>query len=493
MDAASIVSPPTHRPVRPVFADLGSAFSADVRPTPLPSPRLVHRNAALADALGFADDPTGRAALTALCAGDGLPDDWRPVASGYAGHQFGVFVPQLGDGRALILGTIEATDGTPHELQLKGGGPTPWSRMGDGRAVLRSTIREYIGSEAMHALGIPTTRALALVASPQPVLRERPEPAAALLRTAPTHVRFGHLEWCAVRHDVAAMTTLLAHLADFLPAIEGPTVAERAVACLHDVAVRTAQLVAGWQSVGFVHTVMNTDNMSMLGLTIDYGPYAFMEAYDPAFTPNHSDPWGRYAYGAQPSIARWNVERLADALALVAPRDALARATAAFDEAWAEAWDVRFHAKLGFVQRTAGTRLCVRSFLQLLADQRADFTRAFRALATVTADDDAPARAARDEFPHPDAFDRWCLGYRALLRRDGRDDATRAAAMRAVNPRLVPRTGALQRAIERAEAGDDREVARLVAAYAAPFDERDDDADLTLASPEGGSALSCSS
>jgi uncharacterized protein YdiU (UPF0061 family) len=486
-------TPLVRRPVGAPFAALGPAFGTPVAPTPLPAPRLVHVNETLAATLGVATDAAGRERLAALVAGAHVPDGWTPFASAYAGHQFGVFVPRLGDGRALVLGTIVGDDGTPHELQLKGGGPTPYSRGGDGRAVLRSTIREYVACEAMHALGIPTSRALAMVASPAPVLRERPEPAAAMIRTAPTHVRFGTFEWLAVQRDVTAMATLVHHVCDgFLPEVPAAAVTERAASMLHAVADRTARLLAQWMGVGFVHTVMNTDNMSVLGLTIDYGPYAFMEGYDPAFTPNHSDPWGRYAYGAQPAIARWNLERLADALALVAPRASLDAPLAHFERAYDEAWTRTLHAKLGFARTTPGTRRCAEGFLSLLAEQRADFTRAFRALASVVTTDDAPA-PARDEFAHPPAFDRWCVGYRAQLRAEASDDERRTVAMRRANPRLVPRTHVLQHAIEAAEAGDDGEVARLVAAYADPWSERDGDETLLLPGPADGHALSCSS
>lgn len=475
------------------FAALGASFGAPVAPTPLPAPRLVHVNEALAASLGIATDASARERLATLVAGASVPEGWTPFASVYAGHQFGVFVPRLGDGRALVLGTIVADDGTPHELQLKGGGPTPWSRMGDGRAVLRSTIREYVACEAMHALGIPTSRALAMIASPALVRRERPEPAAALIRSAPTHVRFGTFEWLAVERDAAAMATLVDYVCDgFLPEVPPGHLADRTIAMLHVIAERTARLVAQWMGVGFVHTVMNTDNMSVLGLTIDYGPYAFMEGYDAAFTPNHSDPWGRYAYGAQPAIARWNLERLGDALSLVAPRARLDEAIAHFTHTYDAAWTRTLHAKLGFMRTTPGTRRCADVFIALLADQRADFTRAFRALGTVTTGSDAPA-AARDEFAHPEPFDRWCIGYRAQLRAEGSDDARRRASMARVNPRLVPRTHVLQRAIDAAERGDDREVARLVAAFAEPWSERDGDDDLLLPGPADGHALSCSS
>lgn len=486
-------SPLLARPLRAPFAALGPRLATPVAPSPLPAPRLVHVNVALAESLGIATDAAARPALAALVAGALLPEGARPVASAYAGHQFGVPVPQLGDGRALVLGSVADATGDDVELQLKGSGPTPYSRGGDGRAVLRSTIREYLASEAMHRLGIPTTRGLALVASPLPVLREAEERAAAFVRTAPTHVRFGTFEWLARHRDVAAMTALVDFLLPFLPEVPRTgDAAARATALAGAVATRTATLLASWMGVGFVHTVMNSDNMSVLGLTLDYGPYAFMEAYDPAWTPNHSDPWGRYAYGQQPAVARWNLDRLADALALLAPRGALAEQVARFEGAYRDAWRTTLRAKLGLVRDGQGAERCAGAFLQLLADQRADFTRAFRALSTVRAADDAPA-AARDEFPHPEAFDRWCAGYRALLRSEGRPDADRASAMDRTNPRLVLRTAALQRAIERAEAGDDAEVARLFEAVQAPFAARDGDEDLLLPSGEGASALSCSS
>ncbi len=296
------------------YASLPEAFHQRVAPTPVPDPYPVAWNEALATELDWPGDLSDPATLDVL-AGNRLLEGMTPVASAYAGHQFGSWVPELGDGRAIILGELVTATGAHQEIQLKGAGLTRWSRMGDGRAVLRSTVREYLASAAMHGLGIPTTRALAIVGSDLPVYRERTESAAILTRVAPTHVRFGTFEYLASRQ----MTAERQRLADFVierfhPELLVLPAAERYAAWYTEVVARTARLMAAWIAVGFAHGVMNTDNFSITGLTIDYGPYGWLDAYDPSLVCNHSDWAGRYAFDQQPMVGLWNCARLGEAL-----------------------------------------------------------------------------------------------------------------------------------------------------------------------------------
>jgi serine/tyrosine/threonine adenylyltransferase len=479
-------------PVEHRLAGLGPDLAPPVTPAPLAAPRVVHLNTTLAAQLGVSEDHNH---LLSWVAGAQVPDDARPVASIYAGHQFGTFVPQLGDGRALLLGEVITPDGASWDVQLKGSGQTPFSRFGDGRAVLRSSIREYIGSEAMHALGVPTTRALALVTSDTPVLRETREQGAALVRVAPSHLRFGHFELFASRGQTERLRQLLQFaIAEDFPALHDAPAEQQPIALLRDVARRTAVLMADWMAVGFVHTVMNTDNMSLLGLTLDYGPYAFMDGFDPGWTPNHTDVWGRYAYAAQPGIALWNLDRLADALALLAPRDELADAVHTFAPAYERAMDDRFHAKLGLTTRSEESRACIEALLTLMSADRSDWTRTFRALADTRLENAAPPAALAAEFSDQAALADWCAQYQEVLRRESSVDDQRARQMNRVNPCYVPRTHLLQHAIARAEAGDMHGVAELFDVVTHPFTPRDG-FEAYAAAPTGDThvSLSCSS
>jgi serine/tyrosine/threonine adenylyltransferase len=469
---------------------LGPAFGTDLPPRAVAEPAWVARSDALAAELGLGRWLDSDEALAVL-AGNAVPAGTRPFASVYSGHQFGVWAGQLGDGRALLLGEIDTPDPSlgAMEVQLKGSGLTPYSRMGDGRAVLRSSIREFLCSEAMHALGIPTTRALAVIASPQPVRRETIETAALVTRVAPSFLRFGHFEHFAhTAQDVPALRALLdATCARYFPGVEGP------VALLEEVARLTARLMAQWQLVGFCHGVMNTDNMSLLGLTIDYGPFGFLDAFDPMHVCNHSDDQGRYAYARQPGIAFWNLHALAQALMPLvdAPPEAaseqLLAALEPYKAEFAQAMVGGLRAKLGLVAEDDDDAALADDFLKLMAEDHADFTITWRRLSDLA--------AARDCFLQRDKFDAWAERYRARLAFENSDDAPRHARMHRANPKFVLRNHLAQGAIERAQQGDFGETQRLLKVLERPFDEQPEHEAYAGFPPDWASQLevSCSS
>ncbi len=461
----------------PRFAALGAPYVKPVAAQPLPEAKLLHLNAGLAAELGLDPALTANTEFNELMAGNRAWPDYPSQASVYAGHQFGQFVPQLGDGRALLIAEIDDVKGQSFELQLKGAGPTPYSRHADGRAVLRSSIREYLCSEAMHALGVPTTRALALVGSPLPVWRETRETAAVVCRVAPSFVRFGHFEFYYYRNEYER----LAPLADQVIARHFPEFAAREdkyAAWLSEVVARTARLMAQWQAVGFCHGVMNTDNFSVLGLTLDYGPFGFIDGFDSHHICNHSDEGGRYAWDRQPGIGQWNCTKLLQAtLPLLAetPEAALDIAQPIVDrypELYGRAMTRRWADKLGLIDLREGDSELIDRYLRLLDRGHSDFTRSFRRLALVRTDDGGPAQGARDEIADLATFDAWVVDYRARLRGEQSDDAARAARMNAVNPKYVLRNHLVQRAIELAEAGDISETGRLFALLQKPCDEQ---------------------
>ena len=444
---------------------LGPAFGTELAPRAVPEPVWVARSPRLADTLGLSAWLDSDAALQVL-AGNAVAPGTRPFASVYSGHQFGVWAGQLGDGRALLLGEIDTPAGAM-EVQLKGSGLTPYSRMGDGRAVLRSSIREFLCSEAMHALGIPTTRALAVVGSPLPVRREAIESAAVVTRVAPSFLRFGHFEHFA---HTARDPSALRQLFDATCARYFPDVAPTPPALLEEVARRTARLLAQWQLVGFCHGVMNTDNLSLLGLTIDYGPFGFLDAFDPMHICNHSDEQGRYAYARQPNVAFWNLHALAQALlplmdgAPEAASEALLAALEPYKAEFARGMVGGLRRKLGLVAEHDDDAALADDLLKLMAEDRADFTITWRRLADLA--------AARDMFLQRDKFDAWAERYRARLALEHSNDAERAVRMNRANPKFVLRNHLAQTAIERAQAGDFSETKRLLNVLEHPFDEQ---------------------
>jgi len=474
------------------YARLGESFGIRVAPTPLPDPVLIHFNA---DAARLIDlDPAEAARPEFLrCASGAEPFPGSdPVAMLYAGHQFGSFVPQLGDGRAILLGEVLNARGERWDLHLKGSGPTPFSRGFDGRSVLRSAIREYLCGEALHALGVPTTRALCVVGSSEPVRRETIETAASIIRMAPTHVRIGSFEVFASRGQAEFLRTLADYTIDLhFPEFAGH--ADRHARLLETVARRTASLMAQWQAVGFTHGVMNTDNFSITGLTLDYGPYAFMEAFDSGFIPNHSDPQGRYAYDQQPAIGQWNVSALAQALLPLMPREQAVAAFDAYLPAWEEAYARVMRDKLGLEMAQPGDDTLLDELLGLMHAARADWTITWRALGGITRDTDS--RALASQFADRAGCDAWVSRYRARLRAEQSDDAHRCARMDAVNPKYVLRTWMAHEAITAAQAGDFSGIDRLLRLLQRPFDEQPGHEAWATTAPAwaGSIELSCSS
>lgn len=466
------------------FHALGTDFHTELPPQPLPAPHWVAHSDPCAELLGLPPDWQTRPDLNALAvfSGNALWPGMRPLASVYSGHQFGVWAGQLGDGRALSLGEIDTPSGVL-ELQLKGAGPTPYSRRGDGRAVLRSSIREFLCSEAMHGLGIPTTRALCITGSPQPVWRETQETAAVVTRVAPSFIRFGHFEHFAQRQDPAP----LKQLADFVIAHHYPACLDAPqpyVALLQQVVQRTATLMAYWQAVGFCHGVMNTDNMSILGLTIDYGPYGFLDAHDPAHICNHTDQQGRYAYFRQPSVGMWNLHALAQSLVPLvgaAQSDALVEAVQSYKHHYVNDMLRLLRAKCGLASAHDDDARLIEALMKQMAREKVDHTRCFRQLARFNSAEDADNTAVMSMFLDTDFKVSWSQAYAQRLRAEHSDDTQRAAAMNRVNPAVVLRNHLAETAIQRAQAGDFSEVQRLLKILQHPFDTHLDatpDADL---------------
>jgi uncharacterized protein YdiU (UPF0061 family) len=442
------------------YVRLPSRFHVRLDPTPVAAPRLIRFNDALAAELGIDPASLAQAQWAAIVAGNSVPEGAEPIALAYAGHQFGHFVPQLGDGRALLLGEVRDRAGTLRDIQLKGSGPTPFSRRGDGRAALGPVLREYVVSEAMHALGIPATRALAAATTGEPVFRETTLPGAVLMRVASSHVRVGTFQYFAARSDMAAVETLVDYVvARHYPDLEGA--AEKPLALLGAVAERQAALIARWMSVGFIHGVMNTDNMSICGETIDFGPCAFMEAYDPATVFSAIDEGGRYAYANQPPIAQWNIARFAETLLpLIDPDEAraIARATeivAGFRARFEAHWLDAMRGKLGLAQAQAQDLELATDFLAAMQAGEADFTLSFRRLADAAADPVAGEAALRALFASTEPLDAWLPRWRARCATEAVASAMRAAAMRRANPLFIPRNHRVEQAIAAAVTDDD--------------------------------------
>lgn len=452
------------------FAGLPPQFYTRVMPRPLTAPRLLHVNTQAAALIGLDAARCHSPEFLALCSGAATLPGIQPLASVYSGHQFGVWAGQLGDGRAHLLGDVTTPAGT-WEIQLKGSGRTPYSRMGDGWAVLRSSVREYLASAAMVGLGIPTTHALALVASDDPVMRETRETAAIVTRLSPSFVRFGHFEhWTRSHHD---QKTLLDYVVTrFYPDCrvmpDGvPDVPATALKLLGEVIRRTAQLVAQWQLVGFCHGVMNTDNMSILGLTLDYGPYGFMDTFEAGHICNHSDTYGRYAWNAQPAVAQWNLCRLAESLhVLGCDIPALEACLQPFEREFLAAYHAGLARKFGWAAWRAEDTALENDWWRLLHEQRADFTLAFRCLADVVSDPQ-PWLAL---FADSSAAQGWLDRYRARLAVDALAPEARRTRMNAVNPLYVLRNHLAQEAIDAAQRGDASVLDRLLAVLQAPYE-----------------------
>jgi uncharacterized protein YdiU (UPF0061 family) len=460
---------------RPVFdnsyARLPERLFARLPPTPVSAPRLLRLNTALAEGLGLDPSWLASQAGVAMLAGNLVPPGAEPIAQAYAGHQFGHFTPSLGDGRAILLGEVVTPAGARRDIQLKGSGPTPFSRRGDGRAALGPVLREYIIGEAMAGFGIPTTRALAAVATGDVVLRETAQPGAVLTRVAASHLRVGTFQYFAARRDTDALRVLVeTAIARHDPEAAGAP--KPALALLAGVAARQAELVARWMLVGFIHGVMNTDNCAISGETIDYGPCAFLDAYHPETVFSSIDQQGRYAYGNQPGIAHWNLARLAECLlplidedddaAIAQAQEALSGYAARFGAAWRDG----LLRKVGLTSAQEGDEDLLQDLLARMAANQADFTLTFRQLADAAEGDDR----VRAQFADPAAFDQWAIGWRARL---AREPAGRGAAMRSVNPAYIPRNHLVEEALAAAVQHDDlAPFEALLAVLERPFEDQ---------------------
>ncbi|MND52169.1 hypothetical protein D3C80_431780 [compost metagenome] len=469
------------------YARLPDRFYASVYPEPVEGPKLIMFNEALAKELGVEADLSDPDRLAATFSGNVVPQGAMPLAMAYAGHQFGSFVPQLGDGRAILLGEVVDRGGIRRDIQLKGAGPTPFSRRGDGRAALGPVLREYIVSEAMAALGIPATRALAAVTTGEQVYRETVEQGAVFVRVAASHVRVGTFQFFAARGDTDGIRELADYVIDRhypeLKAAENPY-----AALLQAVAFRQAELIARWLGVGFVHGVMNTDNMTISGETIDFGPCAFLDEYHQMKVFSSIDHGGRYAYRNQPGIGQWNIARLAECLLPVIDADQDRAVDASnevlreFGERFQAEWIKVFRAKIGLSSEADDDGELIQQLLSAMQDQEADFTLVFRGLA-----DAAEGLDERflSQFADPSKAAEWLGLWRERLAQEPQGDAGRADAMRAVNPAIIPRNHRIQEAISAANYGDFSFFARLLAALEKPYEERPGFADyMTPPTPE---------
>jgi len=465
------------------YARLPPRFYERVRPEAAPSPGLLVLNTTLADELGLDAEALASPEGVAVLSGTSVPAGADPMALAYAGHQFGHFVPALGDGRAVLLGEVTARNGRRLDLQLKGSGRTVFSRRGDGKAAVGPVLREYLVSEAMAAFGIPTTRSLAAVATGETVLRERPLPGAVLTRVASSHVRVGTFQYFAHRSDEDGVRRLADYVIDRLyPEIAG---ADAPYAALFaSIVQRQARLVALWLSVGFVHGVMNTDNMAISGETIDYGPCAFLDAYDPSMVLSSIDRQGRYAYSRQPQIAQWNLARLGECLLPLLSEDRdqavkiVVERLSGFAGDFEAAYFGRFLEKLGIADERPGDRELVTGLLAVMQMGRADFTLAFRRLADIIAPE-ADTEAFLSLFGANAGVEPWLAAWRARLAAGNRSPAEAASAMRATNPAIIPRNHQVEKALDAiVEGSDGSAYVRLLQAVTHPFDDRPEDVDL---------------
>ncbi|ABM61104.1 protein adenylyltransferase SelO [Halorhodospira halophila] len=481
-------------PWEATYAALPAAFHVRLEPTPVGHPRWVQLNLPLARQLGLDPERLTTPEALAVFAGNRVPAGADPIAQAYAGHQFGHFVPQLGDGRALLLGELIDVDGVRRDIQLKGAGRTPFSRGGDGRSPIGPVVREYLASEAMAALGVPTTRSLAAVATGETVWRQGPEPGGVLTRVAASHVRVGTFEYFGQRGDRSA----LRRLADYVLYRHYPHCAQAPrphQALLEAVAAATAELIAAWMHIGFIHGVMNTDNLSVAGETIDYGPFGFLDAFDPATVYSSIDRFGRYAFDQQPAIGEWNLARLAEALLPLLDDDPdtavdLAReALSGYRPRFEAAHRAGLRAKIGLAEERPGDDDLVHDLLRRMAAEGADWTLTFRRLSDLDGADARGDEPFRGGFRDPQAADDWLAAWRGRLMAERRSDAQRRAAMRAVNPAFVLRNHLAQWAVDAAtERLDFAPMERLLVVLGDPFSDQPEHADLARP-PEPGQAV----
>jgi uncharacterized protein YdiU (UPF0061 family) len=468
---------PVHIPFDNSYARLPARLYARLDPTPVAAPRLVRVNTGLAESLGLDPNELASPEGVEILAGNRVPKGAAPIALAYAGHQFGYFVPQLGDGRAILLGEVVGRDGARRDIQLKGSGRTPFSRDADGRAALGPVLREHIVSEAMAALGVPSTRALATVTTGELVRREAMLPGAVLTRVAASHIRIGTFQYLAARGDTEALQLLAAHvIARHYPKA---AVAEHPYRALLDAVVaRQADLIARWMLIGFVHGVMNTDNTSIAGETIDYGPCAFMDAYDPATVFSSIDHAGRYAYGNQPRVAQWNLARFAETLLplLAEDKDQVVAAAEESLGSFAPTFQASYHSgllrKIGLITEREGDAALAQDLLDRMTENGADFTLTFRWLCTAAAGTDGDA-AVRSLFADASAYDAWAARWRERITDDTMDPDTRCATMQAVNPAFIPRNHIVEAVLDAAVARQDfARFEELLEVLSRPYEDR---------------------
>jgi uncharacterized protein YdiU (UPF0061 family) len=476
------------------FARLPETFYRRVQPTALPAPYLVSVNEKAAKLIGLNSQEFENAEFVEYFTGNKILPGSEPISAIYAGHQFGTFVPQLGDGRAILLGEAINESGERYDIQLKGAGSTPFSRMGDGRAVLRSTIREYLCSEAMHALGIPTTRSLCITGSDAPIYRETIETAAVLTRLAPTHVRFGSFEFFYYR----GLYDETKQLADYVISEFYPQLADaenKYLEFFREIVKRTAKLIAQWQSVGFAHGVMNTDNMSIVGLTIDYGPFGFLDEFDAGFICNHSDYSGRYAFNQQPMVALWNLSRLGQALVPHIEPEAAMAVLDEYEAFFIENYYRLIREKLGLTGEQEEDFELITDLFGILQNNQIDYTQFFRRLCDFDSSADAKNSLLQGMFLDPMSFDDWAADYQKRLTNEPSDDATRAGQMKLINPKYVLRNHVAQAVIEKAQSGDYSDIDRLLEVLQNPFDEHAEMERFAEPPPAGAKKIvvSCSS
>lgn len=479
-------------PIENSFTSLGNNFYSKIIPSPISKPYLVALSEQAASALGIAINEFTKKKTIEVFSGAHILPKSNPIAAVYSGYQFGVWAGQLGDGRAILLGN---TLDTKLEIQLKGSGITPYSRMGDGRAALRSSIREFLCSEAMHALGIPTTRALCVIGSDDIILRETMETCAITTRLAPSFIRFGSFEHWFSQNKIAELTLLADYVIDHFYQ-DARQAVNPYQAFFELVCERTANLIAQWQAVGFMHGVMNTDNMSILGLTLDYGPFGFMQAYDPKHICNHSDHSGRYAYHRQAHVALSNCYALGQALMpLIKDMDAISTALEKFKTSYQSKLHNLFCEKLGFQQTHAQDDVLILQLLNTMQKNHVDFSLFFRRLADLTQSDlnnDEPLRAL---FLDPADFDHWAQMYRRRLQQENSEDTKRKLMMNRVNPKYILRNHLVHLAIEKAQNKDFSELAKLLKILQNPFDDQDEFSEYAGLPPDWANDLtiSCSS
>ncbi|NOH95446.1 YdiU family protein [Vibrio sp. 99-70-13A1] len=473
------------------FSELPRSFFTPVQPTPLINVQWLAWNQKLALELGFPEfDPCSDELLSTL-SGTSEPAPFFPLAMKYAGHQFGSYNPDLGDGRGLLLTQVVAKSGETFDLHLKGAGKTPYSRMGDGRAVIRSTVREYLCSEAMAGLNIPTTRALAMMSSDTPVYREKQEKGALLVRASESHIRFGHFEHLFYTNQIAEHKLLADKVLEwhFPECLED----EKPYASMFNVIVdRTAEMVALWQANGFAHGVMNTDNMSILGQTFDYGPFAFLDEYDPRLICNHSDYQGRYAFNQQPRIGLWNLSALAHSLSPLIDKADLEAALEQYEPQMNGYFSQLMRRKLGLLSKQEGDSRLFESMFELMSQNRVDYPRFFRTLSNL---DTVDSQEVIDLVLDRDAAKMWLANY--LKRCELEDSSTqeRCEVMRTINPKYILRNYLAQLSIDKAEQGDTSDIEALMVVLADPYSEHPDYEYLAALPPEWGKGMeiSCSS